>query len=230
MATQTPWGKSDGSQKIVRGVSFHSTSGHGGMLVSKGWAKKNLSESAQKLGEVYGGYLCYEEDIAYAIPCLELIRKFPELHPQVFPCSKYDLLQTQNVLIEKLSRWYPDYLIEVGFKPIQEHYDNWLNSKKSEELRAQKAPNLIVSAASITNNVVMVWTADDKKHMVSSSSYDCRKCPNLLSDCTVYDYTTAILAIQNDSQGTPLPKSSQQYVEEYGSQVVSSEVMQLAGE
>lgn len=62
--TSTPWGVSNWSLSIDRGLSFHSTPSHGGYLVGKGYAKKHLSAEALKCGFPWGNYICFEEDCA----------------------------------------------------------------------------------------------------------------------------------------------------------------------
>ena len=70
-APRTPWGQAQTEYKIVPGVSWFSTAGHGGMRVAPSVARKMLSPAAIKHGEVWGGAFWYEEDVAYSIPFLE---------------------------------------------------------------------------------------------------------------------------------------------------------------
>lgn len=67
----TPWGEAQYVCNIRRGVRWYVTAGHGGLAVSPGVAEKELSPAAVKLGESYGNYVWYEEDVAWAIPFYE---------------------------------------------------------------------------------------------------------------------------------------------------------------
>ena len=70
-APKTPWGPADYVKEILRGVRWVGTPGHGGLMISEGVARKNLSPLARSMGDKYGGYICYEEDVAWAIPVYE---------------------------------------------------------------------------------------------------------------------------------------------------------------
>jgi hypothetical protein len=175
MATNTPWGKSQNATKVERGLTFHSTSSHGGFLVSKGYAHKHLSPSALKRGEAWGNYYAFEEDCAATIVELEL------------PATRVVFSNPENItdesLIKTLSRWYPDYLIERGVTPEPTAYARWNEQKEDERLRAERSPDLIVCAEGVDDNTVRVTTADRKEHLVTKESYQRREGLNLLSKC-----------------------------------------------
>lgn len=63
----SPWGQVDYKTDLMRGVIWVGTPGHGGMGVAKGVAKKLLSPHAIMMGEEYGGYYWFEEDVAWTI-------------------------------------------------------------------------------------------------------------------------------------------------------------------
>lgn len=71
MATQTPWGKSQHSKKIARGINFYSTARHGGIKVSK-----KLNESMPAHLRIEDGW--YEEDCDYA----RVVLAFPQFFTQ----------------------------------------------------------------------------------------------------------------------------------------------------
>lgn len=178
MAISTPWGTSQAKEVICRGVTFHSTAGHGGALVSKGYAKKNLSASARDRAIVYGGYYCFEEDCAILMVLLEL------------PQSRLRG-QTEEDIIKSLSLWYPDYLIERGITPDPEAYARYQQWQLRDKMRAEKHPDLIVSAMRLSGTeVVKVHTADGKAHFVTPESYANRKDLNLLSNCELVENFT----------------------------------------
>jgi hypothetical protein len=93
---------------------------------------------------------------------------------------------TNEELIEGLSYWHADYLIEQGIAPVEPQYAQFQERKKEDALRAAKSPDLIVSAsgdwkAGVPKDMVEVTTADDRKYFVWRKEYDNRKRPNLLS-------------------------------------------------
>jgi hypothetical protein len=69
---KTPWGKSDSTEKIVRGVSWVSTPSHGGLAVSIHSASFLLSKAAcDHASDPKKSYLFFEEDCNYAIAFYE---------------------------------------------------------------------------------------------------------------------------------------------------------------
>jgi phage terminase small subunit len=72
-APSSPWGPVQHvyTNPMLKGVRWVSTAGHGGMGVADGVARKLLSPAAYKLGDKWGGYVWYEEDVAYTIPVYE---------------------------------------------------------------------------------------------------------------------------------------------------------------
>ncbi len=178
MTTQTPWGKSQQSTIIERGVTFHSTAGHGGFLVTKKYAEKHFTKSAIKRGVEWGNYLTYEEDCAAYIVFFEV------------PKSKKLLVSSlsETDLIKKLSRWYPDYLVELQYDLDPEEYHKYLIQKQEESMRKNKSPDLIVFATRdpFDSSITIVGTADGKRYKVTADSY---KATNirlpLLSECVI---------------------------------------------
>lgn len=175
MATNTPWGQSQDAKKIVRGLTFHTTAGHGGFLVSKGFAEKNLTAAALNKAEKWGNYYAFEEDCLAAIVTFEI------------PAAK-DIFNnpseiTEERIIKHLSSWYPDYLIERDITPEPEGYARWLRGQEDKRLRAERSPDLIIWAEGVDRNTVRVGTADGAVHLVTSESYQRREGLNLLSKC-----------------------------------------------
>lgn len=68
----SPWGQIDRVEKLIRGVAFVSTPGHGGIRVSKGVADARLSLEAREEAIYQNDYYWFEEDCQYAIPLFEL--------------------------------------------------------------------------------------------------------------------------------------------------------------
>lgn len=173
MATNTPWGKSQSASKVERGITFHTTAGHGGFLVSRGYAEKHLSDAARKRGMQWGGYYAFEEDCLASIVLLEIQKTRVILNSST----------TDNDLIARISRWNADYLLERGFEPEAEGYAEWLQWQEDARLRREKSPDLITWAQQIDDSTVLVGTADGKEHRVTRESYARRDGLNLLSKC-----------------------------------------------
>ena len=198
----SPWGEIQESRTVVRGFNIVSTSSHGGAMLAKGFAEKNLSIEAQKRGTLYGGYLCYEEDCDICIPSFELLRhKILGLKPFLSKITLFELLdklycdpQHHKETQEKidyfhrcLSSYHADYLLEIGVVSTEPEYTHWKEHKQANEMKANKDPNFIVAALGILNTgLVKVWTADNKLHYVTEPSYK-QKTLNLLSDCDLVD-------------------------------------------
>jgi uncharacterized protein DUF7007 len=159
----TPWGKSDEAIRIARGLTWVSTPSHGGFLVGRGYAQKNLTPHAIAKGERFGSYLAYEEDCAAAI----ILWEVPQAHAQLFPKS-----DIKN-LYDSLSRWNADYLLARDLKPAEPGYSEFLQSREEDRLRDAQSPDLIVAAQwDADRNFTIVHTADDKQHRVPTAAYD----------------------------------------------------------
>jgi len=222
MARSTPWGASQNTTSICRGVSFVSTAGHGGYMVSKGFAKKHLSPAALKRGVSYGGYLCYEEDCEYAIPEFELVKAGISVAAMyagtsIAGRSKEDHLAK---LMQSLSSWNADYLIEIGETPVEPQYTSWREMRENEKMRAEKNPKLIIAALNVGDGMVKVWTADDRQHIVIGESYKSGKMLNFLSDCVLVPNTV----VQNilDVQGSALDESDRRHIQEVLNQPIGA--------
>jgi len=181
MTTMTPWGAAQSVTRVERGLLIVSTSGHGGIMVARGYAAKHLTVAAQNRGVKYGSYLCYEQDCASVMVLLEL--------PQITRSPK----ATEETLIEELSLSLSDYLIERGIAPEPVAYAKYQQFKRDEQMRAEKHPDLITSAMSMDDEVVKVYTADNKAYFITQVSYAKRSGINLLSNCEIvpnYTQTT----------------------------------------
>lgn len=110
-AQSSPWGRIQVKYKYQgqrgrkgAGLHFVMTASHGGFMVSRKFAEKNLSPAAIKQGLVYGGYLCYEEDCnAYII--------HQELGHLVNVVQHRTLLQEE--ILNSLCKWNYDYVLET---------------------------------------------------------------------------------------------------------------------
>jgi len=182
----SPWGKIQTTKVYARGLRDVSTASHGGFMVSRGLAERILSKAAQKRGMEWHGYLCYEEDCDWAIVVMELTLYWE----RIFENASEDIkLNPYAYLVKSLSRWNADYLLDRGYALDDENYRIWKNHKEADKMRADKHPDLIVSASSQDDGSVRVLTADRKEHFVTSESYsgwNAREF-NLLSGCELVE-------------------------------------------
>lgn len=63
----TPWGRAQRITIFKRGFRFVTTASHGGFMISAKLAELRLSAGAKHFGQVYGGYICFEEDSLFSI-------------------------------------------------------------------------------------------------------------------------------------------------------------------
>jgi hypothetical protein len=182
----SPWGSIQHRKTIQDGIVVVDTAGHGGIMIRKDVAEQYLSKQARKKGVRYHDYFTYEEDCDYAIPVYEL----RHLWNKFYKDKTEDEIELS--LMKSLSLWNPDYLIAIGVKPLDEQYQIYLDNKREEEMRKNQDPDLIVVAwgswHTKKEGVVLVGTADGKKHYVTEKSYENRKGLNLLSKCEVIEY------------------------------------------
>jgi hypothetical protein len=168
----TPWGKSDSKITITRGISWVGTASHGGLAITPLAALQYLSTPAVARATKYGNYYFFEEDCDYAIAFLELHALLASTSVLEFSIN----VPTKEALINSLSRWHADYLIERGVEPEAEGL-RWFNeNRKSDSMRADRSPDLIVSASGdwktgVPKGMVEVTTADGKTHLVWAQDY-----------------------------------------------------------
>ena len=174
MARATPWGTAQQTRNHARGISTVSTSSHGGLLIGVATAKRYLSEAALKHGHRYGGYLCYEEDCAYEIPLYDSAYIRDVVAKDVL-AKGITLDHLKHELWKSLSRWYPDYLLELNVVPDEKPHREWTHEQKASEMRAERHPLLVIccwdSDATMLAGVNLVETADGTRHYVCSKSY-----------------------------------------------------------
>jgi hypothetical protein len=72
--TATPWGNSDHTRRMAKGITFYGTPSHGGIRVTPK-AAEGLSAAALAEAEVWGNAYWFEEDCTYAL----VLHEKPEL-------------------------------------------------------------------------------------------------------------------------------------------------------
>jgi hypothetical protein len=101
MATTTPWGPSQHSEKLAPGIMQYSTAGHGGIHLSP---KRNAE--VHPAWRIEGGW--YEEDLDWAIVAFH----FPEAFPNKPPVKGKDF---RTYVDQTLRNWYPrQYMAVTG--------------------------------------------------------------------------------------------------------------------
>lgn len=180
---RTPWGKSDSKINVVRGVSWVGTPSHGGFAVTPTAALQYLSTSAVSRATKYGSYYFFEEDCDYAIVMLEMHEVFKGLDVITFPIN----VPTKETLIESLSRWHADYLLEIGVQPTEAGLKLFNENKQQDRMRADRSPDLIIAAFGewapwVEKGTVGVTTADGSRWLIPAEDYDNKANLNLLSN------------------------------------------------
>ncbi len=180
--SNSPWGRIQSSITLLRGIRNVSTEGHGGLMITKAFAEKHLSDSAKKRALRYSHYYCYEEDCDWAIPVLELKDRWLDM-------KGLNLIDLKESTLRTLSKYHPDYLLERGITPIEPFYSEYLENQLRDKLLAEKSPNLIVDAWGEWKGKVpddfLVKTADEKYYLVDGDSFISlnQKKIKYLSDC-----------------------------------------------
>ena len=159
----TPWGKADYIKNVAPCAYWVGTPGHGGLMIARGTAKKVLTAACVKRGQVFSGYLAYEEDCQYALVAYE--------RPEWFIREGRDADKVKEDALKTLSAWNADYLIERGIEPDAVGYSSYLKREDEQKMRDERHPDLIVSAISRDNGVIHVWTADGREHDIEAASY-----------------------------------------------------------
>jgi hypothetical protein len=114
-AAATPWGASQSVKKVMNGLTWHSTAGHGGLCVSKGLADRKLSSNARAEGIKYAGSYWYEEDALWAIPMYEN----PDWLKLMLEQGIFSSLPSRDELKKKIETYFPGYF-EAGKAEIPE--------------------------------------------------------------------------------------------------------------
>lgn len=115
----TPWGKADYSRSVVRGITFYSTSSHGGVFVTENAARKYLRKSALESEFVRGAYdrkangYWFEEDCDATIVIFELCYTAPQSAVDLYK-GKRTLDEIKQSCAASIDRWHGWYQYERG--------------------------------------------------------------------------------------------------------------------
>src|SRR3990172_3107673 len=139
----TLWGTAQSKTEVAPHVWWVSTAGHGGVMIARATAERELTPQAVARGVAYGGYLCYEEDCLYAIIALEKPAWF--MGKPFIPSTVEDIQQTA---FENLSAWNADYLIERGIEPEPASYKYFCFRRDEDAMIKARDPRLKIGRAS----------------------------------------------------------------------------------
>lgn len=98
MSTSTPWGPSQGSNKIATGIMFYHTAGHGGVHLSP---KRNIQ--VPEYMRTADGW--YEEDCEWALAAAVFFDEFladAQNHKDISKDEYYD------IVMDTMRNWYPE--------------------------------------------------------------------------------------------------------------------------
>lgn len=179
----TPWGNSDYQKTLTRGLTIVGTPRHGGVMVSEGFAKNNLSISARERAIKFGGYYAFEEDCDMAMVIFEL--------PEYFVREDKTLEEVKESALKSLSGWNADYLLEIGVEPSLQEYEFYKSRILEDEMRKNNHPDLVVACwgdwYTKIPDIDQVATADGREYYITKESYDKAHAirPFLLSNCEI---------------------------------------------
>lgn len=160
----TPWGNSQHAYKICEGVYEVDTAGHGGIMIGKRVAEKLLSEHARAKGEVFGVWLCYEEDCDWAVFAYEQPALYAAARARA-GCSLKTPEETKQGARETLQSWKQIYLLTV--EPETPYYTllvsnyGWVVNQDEHLLSEQRAINLFSGyVRKYSDEQVSLWCSD----------------------------------------------------------------------
>jgi hypothetical protein len=162
----TLWGEIQTRTEIHPGVWEIESPGHGGYMVAA-QRRRLLTLAAQALAEVWSGYLCFEEDLKWAVLFVDV----PDLREPMRKGRGCSIDRLKELAIQTLSGFHPSFLLDRGVTPEPTAYAAW--HARQEELRRRQArdPDLIIGASSQGSEITQVATADGLTHRVIAESY-----------------------------------------------------------
>lgn len=106
----TPWGAPVQMLRLEPGITAVLTARHGGLMLARGYAERQLSAAARLRAIRFGEYYAFEIGHAWAIPMLEL----PHLREAFGSFAKLDPQRTSTPDLRRiLLAQHPDYLAEI---------------------------------------------------------------------------------------------------------------------
>jgi hypothetical protein len=139
----TPWGAAQAGYQLARGVMLYSTAGHGGIRVTRKWAKDNLSGAAINLADTQGGYLWFEEDCQINLVLFE----HPELWTKLFTTQNKDPEEIRETARKSIAAYYPVYF----YDEFRELCDRYGLCPAAKELK----PHQLIALSQFNGNAVV---------------------------------------------------------------------------
>jgi len=158
-AVTTPWGRSQDATKLLPGLIWYDTAGHGGLYVSQAVANKSLSAQARKNAIKYAGGYWYEEDCGWAIPMYEN----PEWG-KIFRVKMGGKESTREELKQLIERWIPEY-----FKDAEAEVMEFKNLKVGDLIYVD-SDSMPYALVSIAGNKAVI-SREGKNYRFSKASY-----------------------------------------------------------
>ncbi|MGU3473186.1 DUF7007 domain-containing protein [Paenibacillus sp. D51F] len=110
----SPWGEVEDMDIYLTGHIFDvHTPSHGGLMISKEYAKLFLSPAARRFGSTFENYLCYEEDCEWFIPAYELRTFWPLM---IKKTDKDIKRNPEAYILQQIEASFPDYLAALSMK------------------------------------------------------------------------------------------------------------------
>lgn len=160
----TPWGKSDSTTKVMRGLSFVTTPSHGGFMITRKLASEILSQAAILEGRICGQYLAYEEDCDAEVILWE-VKKARDLTPS----------HSEEQIRRSLSAWHVPYLVAVNVIPLEPEWTHYQERQEEDRLRREHGPIIICAWGDWKDGVpkghVKVELANGHSYILTSEDY-----------------------------------------------------------
>jgi len=162
MATSTPWGRSQYSEKIAVGIMSYSTAGHGGIHLSK----KRNAMVPEYMRNINGWY---EEDCEWAIPAI--------VFPVEFNTYRAGI---ETKALDTFRNWFPNQYEMYMCKKLKEG-ESYIRDQEIHKERNKN--NYIVISATIHKSGKVLGTAtiggvrdfsNAKDFLISSKEYGTR--------------------------------------------------------
>ncbi len=132
MATSTPWGPSQGSNQIARGIMFYYTAGHGGVHLSP---TRNI-QVPEYMRNADGWY---EEDCEWSLAAVVFMDEFLA-NDENMTADKY-----RSTVEDTFKNWYPDEYEQY----YGTHLEEGTSFKRDEALFKERHKNDYVVIAAI---------------------------------------------------------------------------------
>lgn len=192
----SPWGEIECSTPSIDGCCLVKTASHGGLMVANDVAAAMFSEGARRLATTTNTHHCWEEDCAIWPAVYELLARHSRLANHLLfdgSMTPEKAEKMRDDALTAISRWNPEYLMDLGLDPLPGPYQKWQEARRYDEMLANKDPDLIVGTSNKKHDRISVACADGSMHCVTLTSYKAvmeKGATRLLSDCVLVEQAT----------------------------------------